>query len=286
MNYKELLFKTSDLDKVYRYTNSIVVELSRIKSTVSNSQLNGAYNENIKYIFNNQLSKEDISYLESNNNIKKYLIKKSNELDLDCNESVGLITSADMKNYGFSIKKYKDLEVVSIVTAGVRVNASRSGDSASFYEEKNFFYQVGTINIIILINANLTNDALISSLTTAVEAKSVALYNLRIPSQFSNGFATGTGTDGIVISSNKNSLNKLTNAGKHSKLGELIGKSVIEAINIALKKEVWITPTSQCNVLIRLNRFKIDINEFYDELNLKGKEKEEFIKKLSIDSKN
>ena len=61
---------------------------------------------------------------------------------------------------------------------------------------------------------------------TLTEAKTVALNNLRIPSQYSNNYATGTGTDGVTIFSNIDSDNKLSNAGKHSKLGELIGNNV------------------------------------------------------------
>lgn len=54
---------------------------------------------------------------------------------------------------------------------------------------------------------------------TATEAKTVALNNLKIPSQYSNEYATGTGTDGMAIFSNIDSENKLTNTGKHSKMG-------------------------------------------------------------------
>ncbi len=116
----------------------------------------------------------------------------------------------------------------------------------------------------------------------ASEAKTVALNNLKIPSQFSNNFATGTGTDGLIIASNFNSDNIITNAGKHSKLGEIIAKSIIESIHVAIKKQVWITPNSQSNVLVLLNRYKLDINEFYDGLN---QNKHKFISQLKIDSK-
>ncbi|MBP1581088.1 MAG: hypothetical protein J6A26_01655, partial [Oscillospiraceae bacterium] len=37
------------------------------------------------------------------------------------------------------------------------------------------------------------------------------------------------------------------NAGKHSKLGELIGKCVIESVTKAIGKQVWITNNSQSN---------------------------------------
>ena len=75
----------------------------------------------------------------------------------------------------------------------------------------------------------------------------------------------------------------LTNAGKHSKLGELIGQAVIESVKKAIRKQVWISPISQSNVLVRLNRYNLDINEFYDALDC---DKEEFIRLLQKDMKN
>ena len=109
-------------------------------------------------------------------------------------------------------------------------------------------------------------ETLLEAFMTATEAKTVALNDLKIPSQYSNGYATGTGTDGLCVFSNLESDNALTNAGKHSKLGELIGKCVIESIIKAVRKQVWISPKSQSNALVRLNRYSLDINEFYDSL--------------------
>ena len=121
-----------------------------------------------------------------------------------------------MKNVGIVTENYKDIEVIAITTAGVRTNAVRAGDPGTFYEENGKF---GTINTIILTNVNLDYETLLEAFMTATEAKTVALNDLKIPSQYSNGYATGTGTDGLCIFSNLESYNTLTNAGKHSKLG-------------------------------------------------------------------
>ncbi|MGX8694098.1 MAG: adenosylcobinamide amidohydrolase, partial [Methanobrevibacter sp.] len=155
----------------------------------------------------------------------------------------------------------------------------RAGDPASYYEENGKF---GTINTIILINACLDYETLLDAFMSATEAKTVALNDLKIPSQYSNGYATGTGTDGLCIFSNLESGNVLTNAGKHSKLGELIGQCVIDSVKKAIKKQVWISPKSQSNVLVRLNRYSLDINEFYDNLDC---DKFEFIKSLQKEMK-
>lgn len=278
MQTKRLIFKNSTGDRAYIYENSIVVEFGVCRNGISTSELNGGYKKNFKIAFNHYLSQENIDFLE-NHSIKDYLIRQSGILGIDPKFTTGLLTSAQMENACVVTKQYRNLEVSAITTAGVRVNASRAGDSASYYEENgDFQFDVGTINVIILTNVCLGPGTLANGLVTATEAKTVALSNLRIPSQFSNGFATGTGTDGIAIFSNSESDNMLSNAGKHSKLGELIAKCVIESISEAIKRQVWITKESQCSVLARLRRYDLDINEFYNDID----NKEEFVKSLQV----
>lgn len=278
MQTKRIIFKNSTGDRAYIYENSIVVEFGVCRNGISTSELNGGYKKNFKIAFNHYLSQENIDFLE-NHSIKDYLIRQSGILGIDSKFTTGLLTSAQMENACVVTKQYRNLEVSAITTAGVRVNASRAGDSASYYEENgDFQFDVGTINVIILTNVCLGPGTLANGLVTATEAKTVALSNLRIPSQFSNGFATGTGTDGIAIFSNSESDNMLSNAGKHSKLGELIAKCVIESISEAIKRQVWITKESQCSVLARLRRYDLDINEFYDDID----NKEEFVKSLQV----
>ena len=182
-------------------------------------------------------------------------------MEIDSKYSTGLITLAEMYNLSITSKSFRNLEVTAISTAGVRTNASKAGDPASYWQE-NGMYHFGTINIIVLINVNLSKSTLMEAFMTATEAKTVALNNLKIPSQYSNGYATGTGTDGLCIFSDIDSEEVITNAGKHSKLGELIGKAVIESVTKAIGKQVWITNKSQSNALVRLNRYTLDINEF------------------------
>ena len=75
------------------------------------------------------------------------------------------------------------------------------------------------------------------------------MQELLIASHYSCGIATGTGTDGAIIISNAESKTHLTNAGKHSKLGELIGRTVISSIKEALKLQQGITPQIQHDII-------------------------------------
>ncbi len=273
-----LFFLTSLKDEVYYLKDTIFVKFNVKRNGISTSKLNGGFSSNLKSVFNHHLTQENIDYLEDHD-VCDYLIQHCWGLNIDSSYTTGLITLAEMKNVAIVTESFKDLEVVAITTAGVRTNAVRASDPASFYEENGKF---GTINTIILINANLGYETLLEAFMTATEAKTVALNDLKIPSQYSNGYATGTGTDGLCIFSNLESDNVLINAGKHSKLGELIGMAVCQSVKKAIKKQVWISEKSQSNVLVRLNRYTLDINEFYDTLD---DDKSEFISQLQKDMK-
>ena len=118
-------------------------------------------------------------------------------------------------------------------------------------------FPIGTINILLHIDANLDKGAMASALVSCAEAKAAAMQELLIPSRYSCGIATGTGTDGVIIISNAESNTHLTNAGKHSKLGELIGRTVIASIKEALKLQQGITPESQHDIIQRMERFGV-----------------------------
>ncbi len=280
MTYNRLIFKTSSSDEIYYLKDTVLIKFNHNRNVISNSPMNGGIHNNLKYVFNHHLSQQTINFLEKHD-LNDYLIELSNTLGFNHFFASGLVTLASMKNTSIVTDKHDDVEVTAVTTAGVRVNATRAGDKSSFHEKNGKFHH-GTINTILLINSKLNDNTLVEAFMTSSEAKTVALNNLNIPSQFSNGFATGTGTDGLIIASDLQSDNTLTNANKHSKLGEMIANCIIESITSAIKKQVWITPNSQSNVLVLLNRYKLNINEFYESLN---ESKEEFISRLKYDSK-
>lgn len=273
-----LIFQSSVNDEVFYLKDIVFVKFNVRRNGISTSKLNGGYSNNFESVFNHHLSQENIDYLDDHD-VEDYLIQQCWTLNIDSTHTTALITLAGMKSTSIVYKTFKNIEVIAITTAGVRTNASRAGDPASYYEENGKF---GTINTILLINVRLDEPTLLEAFMTATEAKTVAMNDLKIPSQYSNNYATGTGTDGLAIFSNTESDIEVTNAGKHSKLGEMIGQCVIESVKKAVKKQVWISPKSQSNVLVRLNRFQLDINEFYDSLDC---DKKEFIRHFQKEMK-
>ena len=89
----------------------------------------------------------------------------------------------------------------------------------------------------LFINQNLTDAAMSRALMLCGESKAAAVSQLLLGSCYSEEIATGSGTDGIVIASNLCGTRTLTDASGHSKLGELIGKSVKSAVKQALLKQ-------------------------------------------------
>jgi adenosylcobinamide amidohydrolase len=184
----------------------------------------------------------------------------ASELGLDSDSAAGISTAAQMENASIVAETYGDLTVTALVTGGVEVNGGRAGDPAPWDEihEREAGHEVhGTINIILHINVDLTEGALTRSLVTCTEAKTAALQELLAPSRYSSGLATGSGTDGTIIVANAESKWTLNNAGKHSKLGELIGRSVKTAVKEALRLQTGLSPERQHDVLKRTDRYGI-----------------------------
>ena len=284
----ELIMKTSDSDEILKNSDTVLVRFGPKRNGIVSSWLNGGYNEDLSAVFNHQLSQENIDKY-GDGGILDFLKDLSydfyNDLDLSSDKLSGLITSADMNSYSIASERYRDIEVIAITTAGARVNAVSAGDLASYYEiNADYRYDLeddennnqnnnqsniknpnkpGTINTILLINTKLDESSLLLAEMIAVEAKAVALRDLMVSSNYSNEIATGTGTDGIAIFSNMESENFTDNVSKHAKIGELIGKVVIDSIKDALAKLQWLTPTYQLNALVRLDRFQYNLDDFY-----------------------
>lgn len=222
-------------------------------------------------------------------NVEEYIKIVSKRLDLDPERTTGMLTTASIKNAVSVFNSFRGLEVTAIVTGGVEINAGRAGDEASYYQEGENFEPIGgTINAILIIGADLPEYAMTRAMITATEAKSAALQQLMVPSKYSNGIATGTGTDMMVIVSDSTSPIKLTDAGKHSKLGELIGKCMLDAVIKAVGIQSDITALTQRDMLVRLERFNVDEARYWKVAStLEGENKKhQFIEKLRKNAKD
>ncbi|HTR45013.1 MAG TPA: adenosylcobinamide amidohydrolase [Thermodesulfovibrionales bacterium] len=167
--------------------------------------------------------------------VRKIQEKIADNLGVKREDVAQMSTAADMDNLAVVSKIFKPFVVTALVTAGAKTNAQRTGVDEGTYIEGD--EPKGTVNILILTNARLTDGAMARALITVTEAKTAAFEDLRIPSSYTKGAqATGTGTDSIIIATGTTGP-KVTYTGGHNRIGELIGKAVYEAVIEALGKQ-------------------------------------------------
>lgn len=284
-----MIYKLSTGDEIHKYKKSIVIPFKGKRKVLSTSPINGGYREDLQAVFNNDFNPgAGMSCELKAPTYKEHMAIVAKELGFDPERSAGIGTAASMEQVAINEEKFKNLTVTTIVTAGIEVNGGRVGEPATFYEEEEKIVMIkpGTINIILLIDANLPPDTLTRSLITCTEAKTAALRELMAGSNFSCGIATGSGTDGAIIVSNNDSKIELTNAGKNSKLGELIGICVMKTVKEALYKQTGLSAENQHSFLRRVKRFKVDEDILFNSYEMMKKSnnmsKAEFINILHI----
>lgn len=253
-------------DKIYRYNKSVIIKFIGKRAVLSTGVLNGGYSENLTAIFNNDAkSGAGMGCILKAPTYKEHMEILSQELGLDPIFTSGLGTAADMENMSIVEEEYGELSVTALVTGGIETNGGRAGDPASYIEENQKIEKVnhGTINIIVSINGKLPPRTLTRALVTITEAKTAAIQELLEGSKYSSGLATGSGTDGVIVYSNLESKNIYNDAGKHSKLGELLGKAVKKAVKEALAKQSLLTPENQKSIFRRGRRYGITLEKIW-----------------------
>jgi adenosylcobinamide amidohydrolase len=145
------------------------------------------------------------------------------------------MTAAKMQNLAICSEKCGETQLMVFATAGKTVAVTAGEATASKNCKK-----LGTINIIVLVDANMTDACMVETIKTVTEAKTVALRELDLRSQFSGDLATGTLTDSVVVASAKRGK-FIQFAGTFTLLGELIGRCVRKAVKEAMFKQENLT---------------------------------------------
>ena len=260
----EKLYTLSTGDEVYRYEKSIVIFFKGRRKVLSTSIFNGGYHEDYTAVFNHDAKKAAGMPCEMlAPTYTEHMQILSGRLGLDPETVTGMGTAADMENVAIETLSYQNLTVTAIVTGGIETNGGRVGDPATFFKPLEKPDRPGTINIMLVLDTDIPPGTLTRALVTCTEAKTAAIQELMEGSKYSNGIATGSGTDSTIVVANSESPLYLEGAGKHSKLGELIGRAVKEAVKQALDKQTGLNPKAQHNALRRLQRFGVDKNTLW-----------------------
>ena len=231
-------------DTVYRNGKNIIIAFKADRKVLSTSVLNGGYRDDLIAVFNhdcNSLSGSE--HILSAATYEEYMRLVAQAAGFSPEKVSGIATAASMDNVAIEFECYETLAVTAVVTGGVDVNGGRVGDPATYFQpiEKNTADKPGTINIMLIIDADLPPAILARALVTCTEAKTAALQELMVGSVYSCGLATGSGTDSTIVIANPASKLYLESAGKHSKLGELIGRVVMRATKHALRLETGLS---------------------------------------------
>jgi adenosylcobinamide amidohydrolase len=122
------------------------------------------------------------------------------------------------------------LWVECLTTVGV-TNAVRAGTSAVSARCSSDVQNVGTINTIVIINAVLTQSAMVGAVQVVTESKTGTLRDHDVPSWSGEPGATGTGTDAVVIAcAQRGKGPMLAYSGTHTEIGSMIGRVVAACI--------------------------------------------------------
>lgn len=192
----------------------------------------------VSNVANSYISKQMEEHVMTIKDYEKYEKQLPLSLGIKPSQITFMSTGVCMDKLAVCEKTYKNLKVCCIATGGAKNNALRMGvDSGDWVETKTGFeLSTGTINILLLTNAELTPGAMARAIITATEAKTAALQDLGYMSTHSPKMqATGTGTDTMIVVSGTDTENTIRYTGGHTKMGELIAKAAKEAVTQALK---------------------------------------------------
>ncbi len=102
---------------------------------------------------------------------------------------VGMLTAVDVRQVQRRVVGAATVHATVGVGCGIAAAGDRRPDWAP----------VGTINLLIELEAALDDAALVGAMQTVVEAKVQALADARVPARNGTGWATGTPTDAVCI---------------------------------------------------------------------------------------
>jgi adenosylcobinamide hydrolase len=204
------------------HERTLIVAFPTSYRVLSWAPLNGGLVE-AQTIFNHQVDVHAYPSLEP----EAYLSSLARHLEVK-SPTVGLMTGVLIERLVRKMTQSEGVLLECFATVGIS-NALAVGDPATYNERP------GTINIIVVCNQPLASPALIEAVQIVTEAKVQALYAMKIRSTMSDALATGTGTDCVAVVC-PHGEPTYQYCGKHTRLGELLGRLVGEALEEGLRQ--------------------------------------------------
>jgi len=207
------------------------LEFGTAFDALSCAVLNGGFQE-VKHIVNLKVPKEACTAEKPEVTLNRYCLQQGWQ-----GTAAGMMTAASMKSLRIRHCRIEGVDVMALVTTGLS-NARRAGDPAEWRTLQPVCLEHDTINIVLVSTARFTPSAMVEAIMIATEAKAAALQSVNIKSPISHALATGTGTDAMIMASQKNGKTRIEFCGKHVLMGEAIGQLVIEAVTDSIRWEL------------------------------------------------
>jgi len=206
--------------------HSLIIRLPEIWQVLSWAPLGGGASR-ARVIVNHQVRLDDRAAIDEP---ERYLAALISMLGFRAKSAVAMMTGVPIRKVSHTSVRRGNLIVASWCTAGCS-NALRIGDAATVKTGP------GTINIVVAINQALSDAAMAEALAMATEARVAAMLDAGVASTSTKRPATGTGTDCIAVTSPARGAAH-TYCGKHTLIGELIGRAALRSCANALRRTV------------------------------------------------
>ncbi len=253
--------------ELHRKEKIVYAHFQKPHRVLSSCRLNGGLREDLEYVYNHQSCEPanhsgiDLCHVAVREP-ERYQRRICEKAGIPYGKAASLGTAANMNNAAVVSESFGSLRVVAVTTGGVGSNGARAGDPASYYQSEDGIRmvgkpapQAGTINMLLFINEEMSAGAIVVAATVMAEAKASVLQELMAPSKYSDALATGTGTDQIGIACLLETRIQHMDSNKHSKLGELIGKTVRASLFEALNLQSGLNPDARRSCIANLQRF-------------------------------
>ena len=205
---------------------ALIVSFSSPARTLSWAVLNGGFCH-ADHVINHHVSGSDRLFCAQP---ERWLEQAAARMDLQ-GKVVAMATAVAMKDLVQVSLSGAGNEVTCFATVGCG-NALSVGDPAFAKTAEPAPSPLHTINMILAVQPGLTDEAMAEAIQIATEGRVRALYEAGVRSSVSKLAATGTGTDCIAVVSLGRECAPY--CGKHTHLGELIGRAAYTAVKDGL----------------------------------------------------
>lgn len=192
--------------------NALVVDLGGVRRCLSNAVVNGGLADARTWL------NLQVPHGYARTDPDRHLIDEMAIRNLDPATTLGLMTAAHVDR----ATEHAQDGVRAVATVGIGVPLAAAGRRLRAVP------QVNTINLLVVVDAPLTDGALVNAVQTATEAKAQALADAGIAAANHPGFATGTATDAVCVAATPGAGEPF--AGPVSPAGAAIARCVHAAV--------------------------------------------------------